>query len=222
MEPWIEDLWEPLENILEQTHTEQPHTNSPPPSPLISLHSQSDNPTSVEDTSGPTVVLETSETDSSTVTMPLSSGELRSVASDRKDDQTAKKETNDQRTQQEVLVPAAKITEPAVLVNSEITEAAVSEITEPAVSVNSEITESAVSVNPENTESAVSEITEVTDSSTFVIDRSVLDIASSLKGVKIGPDPLSLPTIPMATLTVKLCTEKVSLNGSILTFLMSL
>jgi sulfite reductase alpha subunit-like flavoprotein len=184
VEPWIEDLWEPLEAALEQVH-------SPSNTQKDQLPSQNEGSDSSANTTSTSAIhgdAVNGEVKCSTVDQITESVNSEFTVSKSI---TVDKSVNPEFTDP-VLKPstADKITETAVSVNSEFTDSITQapKTTQPSESSS----DSTVSIVPE---AAVG----------HVIDNGALcEVEKELKRVKLGSEPLSLPSIPPPSLSVKI------------------
>ena len=188
VEPWIEDLWEPLEAALEQVH---PPSNTQKDQ-LPSQNEGSDSSANTTSTSAIHGDAVNGEVKCSTVDQITESVNSEFTVSKSI---TVDKSVNPEFTDP-VLKPstADKINETAVSVNSEFTDSITQapKTTQPSESSS----DSTVSIVPE---AAVG----------HVIDNGALcEVEKELKRVKLGSEPLSLPSIPPPSLSVKI--EEVS------------
>ncbi|CAI8056211.1 Methionine synthase reductase [Geodia barretti] len=184
VEPWIEDLWEPLEAALEQVHSPSNTQKDQLPSQNEGSESSA-NTTSTSAIHGDAV---NGEVKCSTVDQITESVNSEFTVSKSI---TVDKSVNPEFTDP-VLKPstADKITETAVSVNSEFTDSITQapKTTQPSESSS----DSTVSIVPE---AAVG----------HVIDNGALcEVEKELKRVKLGSEPLSLPSIPPPSLSVKI------------------
>ena len=191
VEPWIEDLWEPLEATLEQVHSLSNTQND-------QLPSQNEGSESSANTTSTSAMHEDAvnrEVKVSTV------------------DQITESVNSEFTVSKSITVD--KITEPAKSVNPEFTDpvpkpSTADKITEPAVSVNSEFTDS-ITQAPNTTQPSKGSSDSIAPEAAVghVIENGALcEVERELKRVKLGGGPLSLPSIPPPSLSVKI--EEVS------------
>ena len=193
VEPWIEDLWEPLEATLEQLNSPSNARNTP----LVPEQNKG--------------------IESSTATRAISDDAVMCPPVDKITEPTTS--VNSEFTDPMGSSSTTdKFTEPVTSVNSEFTDpvsqpSTVGKITEPAKSVNSEFTnttQAPTAIQPSVSNTVIATAPETAEGH----DMELTDFERELKRVKFGSEPLSLPSIPPPSLSVKI--EKVRMSNSVI------